>query len=340
MMKSVTEWARQPGARPVVSIVCWSYNHERFISQAVQSFLSQETSFPIEIIIHDDASTDGSAEICRSFEAQYPNVFRNILQKTNLFQAGRDINEPPYRQARGDFIALCEADDYWTRTDKLQQQVDFLKAHPGDVGVFHRGRAVNAEGHLLPFVWDGLPYKERYTQEDCIFELLSGYPTAALVFRRSALQFPFPKYFHDHPTDYMTDIMITENGSLGFLDFEGCAYRQHSGGTWSTLPVSEMKLHDAKRLVSLYGNSALRDRYPVLESRMFSRLDVAWWFKFHEKSETLGAWVAASFYLIRHLIMMDAKILRHWMARLECPLRHKLRDLLRAEPKNSSNGRR
>lgn len=329
MIKSIAERAQQCEDPPVVSIVCWSYNHADFISEAIQSFLSQETGFSVEIIIHDDASTDQTQKIVRSFESRYPNLFRNIFQETNLFQAGRDINEPPYRRARGEFIALCEGDDYWTCKDKLQRQVDFLKAHPECVGVFHRGHAVDSGGQSLPFIWDDLPYKDRYTQEDCIFELLSGYPTASQVFRRSALKFPFPKYFLDHPTDYTTDVMITENGSLGFLDFDGCAYRQHSGGIWSNLPVSRMRLHGAKRLVSLYCDPVLNGRYPGLEKRMLLQLDVAWWLKFQEKGEALTAWLGASLCLVRSLIFSDAKTLWRWIARSECPLRHKLRDLLK-----------
>lgn len=330
MRKTVAEWGQEAEQTPVVSIVCWSYNHAEFLGEAITSFLTQKTSVPVEIIIHDDASTDGSREIIRSFERRLPELFRNIIQDTNRFQAGLDINDPPYRQARGEFIALCEGDDYWTQKDKLQRQVDFLKTNPECVGVFHRGHAVDDKGQFIPFIWDDLVYKDRYAQGDCIFELLSGYPTAALMFRRSALKFPFPKYFTDHPTDYMTDVMVTENGALGFLDFDGCAYRQHAGGTWSNLRVSEMKLHGARRLVSLYCDPALKSRYPTLETRMLSQLDMAWWLKFQESGETLTAWMRASLRLIQSPIFSQRSVLWLWLKRSQCPIRHKLRDLLRA----------
>lgn len=328
-MRPVAEAVWPQGTRPMVTIVCWSYNHEAYISQALDSFLGQETTFPVEIIVHDDASTDKTAEVARRYGERHPALFRNILQPRNLFQNGQDINEPPYAQARGKYLALCEADDYWTRNDKLQRQVDFLETHPECAGVFHRGYAVNAERKRVPFVWDGLEYKERYDQSDCIFELLSGYPTAALVFRRSALRFPFPRYFQESPTDFTTDVMLTESGTLGFLDFEGSAYRQHSGGTWSTLTLSEMQGCGVRRLLALYRDDGLRRRHPGLFAHLMRQLDVAWWREFDERGGGWRGWLAA-FALVPGLLWpAGSKLWLTWLLRGCCPVQFKARDLIR-----------
>ncbi len=334
--RTVCAAAWPDGTCPVVSIVCWSYNHEIYIAQAVDSFLAQETTFPVEIIIHDDASTDGTATIARLYEDRYPRIFRNIIQPENLFQKGFDINQPPYAHARGKYIAICEADDYWTRSDKLQRQVDFLETHPECAGVFHRGYAVNAERNRIPFVWDGLEYKERYDQSDCIFDLLSGYPTAALVFRRSALKFPFPRYFLECPTDFTTDVMLTESGTLGFLDFDGCAYRQHTGGTWSTLKASEMQRCGVRRLISLYRDDALRRRHPKLIAHVIRQVDVAWWNHFIEKGSGWAGWFAALTLVPGLLLPRSLTLWLSWLFRSDCPVLFKARDLIRESLRNFS----
>lgn len=333
-IRSVTDAAWPVGTSPVVSIVCWSYNHEAFIAQAVDSFLAQETTFPVEIIIHDDASTDRTGDLARLYEEKIPQVFRNIIQPENLFQNGRNIDQPPYAHARGKYIAICEADDYWTRSDKLQRQVDFLETHPECAGVFHRGYAVNAERNRIPFVWDGLEYKERYDQSDCIFDLLSGYPTAALVFRRSALKFPFPRYFLECPTDFTTDVMLTESGTLGFLDFDGCAYRQHTGGTWSTLKVNEMQRCGVRRLISLYRDDALRRRHPRLFAHVIRQVDVAWWNHFIEKGSRWAGWFAALTLVPGLLLPRSLTLWLSWLFRSDCPVLFKARDLIRESLRN------
>ena len=113
---------------PLVSISCITYNHVNFIRDAIEGFLMQKTTFPIEILIHDDASTDGTENIIREYEAKFPDIIKPIYEKENQWVKGRRgsavFNFP---RARGKYIALCEGDDYWTDQYKLQKQVDFLE---------------------------------------------------------------------------------------------------------------------------------------------------------------------------------------------------------------------
>jgi len=113
-----------------VSICCITYNHEFFIRDAIRGFINQKTSFPFEILIHDDASTDGTAEIIKLYEEKYPDIIKPIYQKENQYSQGRNISLVyQFPRARGKYIALCEGDDYWTDPYKLQKQVDFLEAN-------------------------------------------------------------------------------------------------------------------------------------------------------------------------------------------------------------------
>ncbi len=112
---------------PLVSISCITYDHEPFIRDALEGFLMQKTTFPIEILIHDDASTDGTAEIIRDYEKRYPELIFPIYQTENQHAKGVKISSTyQFPRARGKYIALCEGDDYWADPLKLQKLVNFL----------------------------------------------------------------------------------------------------------------------------------------------------------------------------------------------------------------------
>ena len=123
---------------PMVSICCITYNHENYIKKALDGFLMQKTNFAFEILINDDASTDGTTNIIRSYESKYPDMIKPIYQIENQYSKGiRSIygffNFP---RAKGKYIAMCEGDDYWIDPNKLQTQVDFLENNE-DYGLVH-----------------------------------------------------------------------------------------------------------------------------------------------------------------------------------------------------------
>lgn len=116
---------------PLVSICCITYNQKNFIRDALEGFLMQQTSFSFEILIHDDASTDGTPEVIHEYEKQYPNIIKAICQPENKYSQGESINELyNFPRAKGKYLALCEGDDYWTDPLKLQKQVDLLETYP------------------------------------------------------------------------------------------------------------------------------------------------------------------------------------------------------------------
>ena len=117
---------------PLVSISCITYNHKQYIRDAIEGFLMQRTNFPVEILIHDDASTDGTAEIIREYEKQYPWLIKPVYQTENQYSKHNSfisISKIQYGRALGKYIAFCEGDDYWTDPYKLQKQVDFLESN-------------------------------------------------------------------------------------------------------------------------------------------------------------------------------------------------------------------
>ncbi|WP_052569240.1 glycosyltransferase family 2 protein [Chitinivibrio alkaliphilus] len=125
---------------PVVSICCITYNHEPYIEDALEGFLIQETDFPFEILIHDDASTDKTADIIREYEMAYPALIKPIYQTENQKSQGKPLGGNNYNRAQGKYIAICEGDDFWTVPHKLQRQIDYMEKNERCSMSFHAAR--------------------------------------------------------------------------------------------------------------------------------------------------------------------------------------------------------
>ncbi len=118
-----------------VTILCITYNHGPYIRNTLDHFVNQRVNFKYEILIHDDASTDDTADIIREYAEKYADIFVPILQTENQYSKGVPIIADLYPRARGKYLAICEGDDFWPDLDKLQKQVDFLEVHPEYSGV-------------------------------------------------------------------------------------------------------------------------------------------------------------------------------------------------------------
>lgn len=115
----------------MVSVICNTYNHGPYVRDALEGFVMQQTSFPFEVLVHDDASTDNTADIIREYEAKYPEIIKPIYQTENQYSQKVRIDRTfQIPRITGKYVAVCEGDDYWTDPMKLQKQVDFLESHP------------------------------------------------------------------------------------------------------------------------------------------------------------------------------------------------------------------
>ena len=224
--------------QPLVSVCIITYQHARFIAQAVDAALMQKTDFPVEILIGEDESTDGTREICLDSAQRHPDRVRVFLRSRRDAisldgQSRGSLNlQLTLREARGEFIALCEGDDYWTDPTKLQRQVDYLRANHDCVGCFHDAKLVDADGQTLSESYFQSE-QEKFTQRDVLESLLSREPSCSLVFRRSVLPEPLPEWYLRRPCDLYLDILLTSHGSLDFVRRIMGAYRKHAGGIWS-----------------------------------------------------------------------------------------------------------
>lgn len=229
---------------PLVSICCLSYNHAAFISGCLDGFLTQETTFGIEILIHDDASTDGTDKIIKEYAEKYPNkifpLFEEKNQYSNGFKGKMDITFN-YSRARGKYIATCEGDDYWTDPYKLQRQVEFLESHPEYSVCFHRCKHQNDENGSFSDDNCGFLFQNGEVGVDISLDMyFQSWITQPLtmVFRKSMFSAEWQKrykYYRD-----MHEIFHLLSVGKGYIfAFEGGVYRYHPGGINSMISKVE-----------------------------------------------------------------------------------------------------
>lgn len=169
--------------KPLVSIICITYNHEKYIEQTIQGFLMQKTDFEYEILINDDASTDKTSEIVKRYSEEYPDKIKALLQKTNQCMGlGRKNHMPMmnlFNIARGEYLAFCEGDDFWNDDNKLQKQIDILCKNNDMSAVYHNVYIVDQNGNSTThgaFGWKNEHYcnLEIYTENGKIEGHLSS----------------------------------------------------------------------------------------------------------------------------------------------------------------------
>jgi len=182
---------------PLVSICCVAFNHEKYIEEAIQGFLNQKVDFLCEILIHDDASTDHTANIIRKYQNEYPEIIKPIYQQENQYSQGRKVSSILFHEAKGKYIAWCEGDDYWTNPNKLQKQVDFLEKNPNYDLCLHNILWVWEDENRQPEGREKNP-KDTYTLEAHLNpdERATVGHTSTAVFKRYLVK-NLPKWFYD-----------------------------------------------------------------------------------------------------------------------------------------------
>ncbi len=218
----------------LVSVLVTTYNHEKYISKAIEGFLSQRTNFNFEIIIADDASIDDNQRIIGEFAAKYPELIRPILRKKNIGAKNNWFDA--YRNCIGKYIALCDGDDYWTDPLKLQKQVDFLESHDDYAICTHGAERFNDRGEKEGTWFEPPEIKEYYTLEDFISYGRTFIATSSIVARNYHER--LHKWVPDAPAGDMAFIMSTclqENGKIKRFNEFMSVHRAHDGGVYSGL---------------------------------------------------------------------------------------------------------
>lgn len=211
---------------PLVSILCATFNQKEYIAQAIESFLMQKVNFSFEIIIHDDASTDGTADIVREYAKKYPDIIKPILQSENQHSKKNSIwKNFIYSKAKGKYLADCEGDDYWTDPNKLQRQVDFLENNPDYV--------LSTENANILFTATGVvtPFSDQKERDISIEDLLirRRFATASAVYRSEFIQeflnTPIPAF----DTNFWA--FLAKKGKIHYNSIISSVYRRGPGVT-------------------------------------------------------------------------------------------------------------
>lgn len=190
-----------------ISVDVITYNHKKYIRRCLESILSQRTDFDFEILVHDDASTDGTREIIEEYAKKYPDIIKPFFETENQYSRGVRRIGYTYNitRAKGKYIASCEGDDFWNDTNKLQYQFDFLEKHHDYSAHFHAAQVVDCNDTWTGKYLGNIGVNEVMTIEN---SLLKFYPTASKLYRRECLS-DVPKFYYiGDAGDFPTQILI------------------------------------------------------------------------------------------------------------------------------------
>lgn len=218
--KQITDHSWPEGTIPIVTIRTMTYMHEPFIRECLRGILMQKTTFPVQVIIHDDASTDATADILKEYELKYPELIKVYYQKENSFKKkNRNELRAEFKSWNiGKYNALCEGDDFWVDELKLQKQVSFLEKNPDFSACSHQRLIVDQNSNILS--------QEKYF--DKLF-------TQCLVYKREVIA-DFYKYIGPKTkgvSDFALFAYLEYKGKVKIFQFVGAAYRKSSSGFWS-----------------------------------------------------------------------------------------------------------
>lgn len=220
-----------------VTVSCLAFNHEKYIRDALEGFIKQKTNFKYEVIIHDDASTDNTAKIIKEYEEKYPDIIKPIYQTENQWSKGVKISSTYiYPRAKGEYVALCEGDDYWTDENKLQMQVDFLDGNSDYSACCHLTQIYNTKkGKVDRLVFN--PDKDVDIEfKDVVFGNYRYYQTSSLMVRKEYLLKDYDfRYMVKGVGDYPLGIVLTLDSKIRCINKLMSTYRFMSTDfAWST----------------------------------------------------------------------------------------------------------
>jgi len=216
--------------KPLVSICCITYNHEKYIAQAIDSFLMQKTSFPFEIIIHDDASTDNTPAIIRSYVSNYPNIIRPIYQTENKFSKGHKISiEYVWPKTHGKYIALCEGDDFWTNKTKLECQVVALQGNKNASLCSHYVLVMDNSNKIT----GRIPCTKSVNERSIIIGVSGNIHTSSIIFNKTKIV----KYYNCLKLFPVGDVALKNiaitSGEIIFIPKVLSIYRKDAANSWT-----------------------------------------------------------------------------------------------------------
>ncbi|MDT0499404.1 MULTISPECIES: glycosyltransferase [unclassified Halomonas] len=240
---------------PLVTIFCATYNHEQYIASALDGMLAQKTSFPFEVVVNDDASDDGTADIIRGYLNGYPNLIQANLHLENQLRQGISPEEHTFPMCRGRYIAFCEGDDAWKSPDKLQRQIEMLEANPECDMAFHP-----AEKHYFGLGRQSITgyygnSPRVVSAEEIIEKRYGSIPTQSVIVR-SRVAFELLRFMKEQEDKMVADVyrnmLASQRGGACYLPEVMSLYRFRVPGSWSSNvnDINKKLVHYRRRIIS------------------------------------------------------------------------------------------
>ena len=228
IMKS---WVRNID-EPLVSIHCLAYNHELYISQALDSFLMQESDFGFEIVIGEDCSSDKTCQIIKEYQAKYPQLIKLITSDKNVGMQENYIRT--MKACKGKYIAICDGDDYWSDKYKLQIQIDEMKKYPECELSFHIVSELYGK-ELKNSIGNHGETNKIFTTSEIILGDGNFCPSSSLIFTKNSFSY-FPESFYKNApfSDYFTQISGSLKAGALYIAKNMSIYRKAHEQSWST----------------------------------------------------------------------------------------------------------
>ncbi|HWY10649.1 MAG TPA: glycosyltransferase [Bacteroidia bacterium] len=218
-----------------VSVFMVTYNHEKYIAQAIESVINQKTNFQFELVIGEDCSTDNTRTIVESYKNKYPAIIKTVFQKHNV---GIKANvESVFVNCKSKYVAILEGDDYWTDNNKLQKQIDFLENNLDYSCCFHNVKTIVDDNKSR--TWNFCKFKNdrSFTFDDIIND--NFIPTCSVVFRNNITWDFLIKLRSIMAGDWFLHIYNSEKGKIYFMNEFMGVYRVHPNGQWAGLTQIE-----------------------------------------------------------------------------------------------------
>lgn len=277
--------------KPDVSICCVTYNHAGYIEKALRSFLKQHTNFQYEILIHDDCSTDGTEQIILHYQNMYPNIIKVYTEKENQFSQGsrKMFFRYLFPYAKGKYIALCEGDDYWIDSEKLQKQYDFMEKNLDYSVITNKSICIDKKGKMLK------KYSGPNVKTDCDLgfydEVNCLPPTASTFFDKRKIDGQIPDWFFekcDESGDYVMHMLLLTKGKCRYLSNTMSAYRVMVPGSSN----ERFKKYSKVQLRQYYQDriDVLKEVDSMTESKFYADISKAILKLDGYKNQTYGRW--------------------------------------------------
>ncbi|WP_214225534.1 glycosyltransferase [Pedobacter sp. B4-66] len=254
----------RPESEITVSICCTTYNHEKYIAQAIEGFLMQKTTFAFEILIGEDWSTDNTRQIVETYQKKHPQLIKILSGKTNIGSGGNLINV--INNAKGKYYAFCDGDDFWIDAHKLQKQVDFLELNQNFVACSHYSKVIDDKDETTYVAKNLVPLE--YTYDDLLMDRKGETRTASLMFKatKEFENLGETNWFYDAGAgDNFLKLYITSTsgGKIYVIPELMSCYRIHQGGVWSMIDPrirKRKKISDFNLLINNFKYSSLQKR--------------------------------------------------------------------------------